>query len=117
MRKPTRFHLGQQVIITGQVIKDQVPEHGPLRERDAPFYHWSRVHPITTYVQHPAPAEHGVIVGKRTVMDYRLFGGTYDEPTEAQVIRGSARTAWMVAWDLHRKPILCLDGQVTPWQT
>lgn len=110
--KAHRFTLGQAVRLTGTVEKKQrqaTDTRGDYRTVYVPARLPSH--------QHRGPAaEVGIIVGKRTITDHYLGGG-WDDPTTASPVPGTARTVWMVAWDLHRRPVLCLDSQVEPLGT
>lgn len=61
------------------------------------------------------PVDHelryGIVVGKRTLANGWLAGG-YGEPTV--FVPEEHLTAWLVAFDLHRKPVLTLlDDNLT----
>lgn len=111
------FTLGQEVQFTGTVEK--VRRHDPARTE----YQRSGL-PTTSWDYRPEPVEQpeaweratathntGVIVGKRTIADQRIEGG-WDEPLSARAVRGTHRPAWLVAWNLHRKPVLVLESQI-----
>lgn len=98
----TTFTLGQQVRINGTAYlrKNASPERwseGPLPNLD--------IYPD------PVTYDTGVIVGKRTVMDGWTTGG-WDVPLGFRPKTGTARTVWLVAFHLRRKPIMCFDHQV-----
>lgn len=111
------FTLGQEVQFTGTVEK--VRQYRPART----VYAESGL-PSTSWYYRPEPAEQpndwdratathdtGVIVGKRTIADHRIEGG-WDEALSAQAIAGTHRPAWLVAWNMHRKPVLVLESQI-----
>jgi len=93
-----RFQLGQRVQMTGCVRKLQRTGFQGMSAR-------------TMYQPAGAPASSGIIVGKRTITDHAVQWA-FDDGTSASPIPGTARTAWLVSWDLHRQPVLCLDSQV-----
>ena len=112
------FTLGQTVQFTGTVEK--VREHNPSRTvyRPAPL-------PETVVDFRPEPKtrpnmwdrrhtshDTGIIVGKRTIADHSIGYLGYDEGSTATAVSGTHRTAWLVAWNLHRKPVLVLTEQI-----
>lgn len=105
--------LGQRVRFTGTVkkVRSGRPNRRTTHERaglptTTKYY---RPDPIDAPdVWSPQETEHGtgVVVGLRTVADYDVFPGGYDEFTEAKAISGSHRTVVLVAWHLRRKPVM-----------
>jgi len=66
--------------------------------------------PEVKYVSCSVIYTHGIVVGKRTIQD-----GEWDFEDGYCIynpVAESARTVWLVAYDLHRKPVMCLDSQV-----
>jgi len=113
-----RFAIGQPVQMSGTVEKaldfdnpvgTVTWDRGPLpennRTRNAPSY------------------AAGIIVGARTLMDHEFRQGSSPSlPLELRPLisgptmltfpkKGSARRAWLVSFNLHRKPVLVLDDQ------
>ena len=99
------FTLGQHVRMTGTVRKVRA---GFGRAR-------------TEYVAAPLPGTghygddrtfaDGVIVGKRTVVTGRTHY-SHNEPPCFVADPGSARTVWLVAFHLNRKPAMCWTDQI-----
>lgn len=91
----TDYTLGQRVTMLGTIAKH-------------------RVESKIRYLPEPPPkAATGIIVGKRTLQEGEANGGTWDEP--AYFTREFDRptiTAYLVAYSLHRKPVLCLPEQL-----
>ena len=119
-----RFALGEPVSFSGTVAKDweydgedggdgkivwtEQDLPGDYRKRDAP------------------PYSTGIIVGARTLTDYEfrtepfagdplIEGALLSRPdvTRPVSIKGTARRAWLVSFNLYRKPVLVLDEQVS----
>ena len=112
------FALGQTVQFTGTI------EKGHDREPFRTVYRPARL-PETVVDYRPDPKarpnmwdrrhtshDTGSIVGKRTIADYHRECEGYDEMPYAVVVPGTHRTAWLVAWNLHRKPVLVLTEQI-----
>ncbi|MGO1664107.1 MAG: hypothetical protein ACTHYO_10370 [Micrococcaceae bacterium] len=98
----TTFTLGQQVRISGTAYlrKNASPERwseGPLPKLD--------IYPDPVFY------DTGVIVGKRTVMDGWTTLGYYEYPG-FRPAESTAKTVWLVAFHLRRKPVMCFDHQV-----
>lgn len=99
------YTLGPHVRMTGTVRKVRTG-YGPAR---------------TEYVAAPLPGSgiygddrtfaDGVIVGKRTVVTGKTYYNS-DEPACFIPDPDSARTAWLVAFHLRRKPALCWPDQI-----
>lgn len=66
--------------------------------------------PVMEYVSCKVTYTHGIVVGKRTIQDGEW--DFYDGYTAYSPKAGSARAVWLVSYDLHRKPVMCLDSQV-----
>lgn len=111
---PSRFRLGQRVRFTDTVKKT----HG-----DNKTTYVSNGLPYDFTTDTPQRPDAGVIVGERTLFDYELktymeggddfFSGSYQITTPKQV-KGSGRKAWIISFDLRRKPVLALDTDVEP---
>lgn len=112
-RTPPRFRLGDRVRFTATVKKD--------RTREA-LTTWSKAPLPRDYskVVGGVPFTEGIIVGQRFLSDFKLatesdYDEWRDKPytwTEARAIPGSARRAWLIAFELHRTPALVLDEHV-----
>lgn len=62
--------------------------------------------------KHKWPGGEGIIVGRRTLSNGVNHYNGYDEPI---VYEPTERfTAWLVAFDLHRKPVHVLPEHITP---
>lgn len=103
----TSLELGQRVRMTGTVRKAHTGAVGSRTEYlDAPVPGTGRQGDGHTFTD-------GVIVGKRTV----VTGTThryYDEPSYFVSDPDSARTVYLVAFHLRRKPAMCWPEQVHP---
>lgn len=109
-RPQPRFTLGQAVRITGTLDKVQRQVTGTRGD-----YRTQYVPTVIPSAYGRGAVDTGYVIGKRTITDHYLGGG-WDEPTTASPVIGTARTAWLVTWDLHRRPVLCLDSQLEPLQ-
>lgn len=55
----------------------------------------------------------GVIVGQRTITHGEVNEGEYGS-VDYRPIPGTARRVWLVAFDLHMSPVMCMDSQIRP---
>lgn len=119
MSAPRTFELGQRVQITGTVekVRSYDPHQTTYREAGLPST-------SAMYIAGRSPSGYddwrtritthdtGFIVGTRTIADYDVRLGSYDEPTEAVQRPGSQRTVVLVAWRLRRKPVMVYPHQI-----
>lgn len=106
MKRPdsvNRFALGQAVtfVDTVQVARDGAG-HRTHESAGLPV--------ITDAWQKRREVSEGVIIGSRTIHDYDV----YDEDgyRTATPRRGTSKTAWLVAFNMRRKPVMVLDEDV-----
>lgn len=114
------FTLGQEVQFTGTMQKSReywksVFRPGPLPNTTSMYRDDPENRPFQ-WVDRVTEFNTGVIVGKRTIADYDISGG-YDESYSATAVPGTHRPAWLVAWNLHRKPVLVLESQIVVKET
>lgn len=102
----SEYVLGQSVVVTGHLEKT-VSRYRELRYLAAPLPTSGR------YGAEVPESLEGVIVGKRALQEGNIHHGYGDEPTV--FIRDRGRpviTAYIVAWSLYRKPMLCRPDQI-----
>ena len=69
---------------------------------------------------HTSVFDEGIIVGQRFLAEYKVhtereydeYGMSCGDYTISQQVPGTSRRAWLVSYDLHRKPVLVLDEHV-----
>jgi hypothetical protein len=107
----SEYQLGDRVTMTGTVEKVRVEEW--TRYTEGPLVPDYRTHGRPPYAE-------GIVVGQRTLTEGTttpsvpasgLFGEYDYEP--AKFHAATSRVAYLVAFDLHRKPCLCLPEQLT----
>ncbi len=121
-RTPPRFALGDRVTFTDTVVKDRRThtvtwKSAGLPQRESYFLNedrqWDR------RIRH---FSEGIIVGQRFLADYTYshetdygeYGVSYGTYTVVSQTPGTSRKAWLVSFDLHRKPVLVLDENIEP---
>lgn len=125
-----RFALGDRVRITDTVVK-----HRRDGDEDGPDVAWkpagvpsrARWHRDEAKDWHRTmePLTEGVIVGLRFLTEYDIdresewdmWSGKSYVITTPRALPGTTRRAWLVAFDLRRKPVLVLDEDVEPVET
>lgn len=95
------FRLGERVAYT-EHLRRRAAQPG---EFDGPDKIWSNNHG-----PHRWPGGEGVIVGKRTLSNGNTHYG-YDEGTT--YLQTEHFTAYLIAYDLHRKPVHVLPEHIT----
>lgn len=110
MKTAARFKLGDRVTMTGTVRK--VHEDKWTRFVERPLFPDHRA-------QGRPPYSEGIVVGQRTLTEGTttssvpasgLFGEYDYEPAEFHA--ATSRVAYLVAYDLYRKPCLCWPEQL-----
>ncbi len=89
----SEFQLGQRVRVTGQMMR---------RNRRGREKVWE---------ERPTDVAFGYITGVRSYTDGRTEGG-YDEPFYWEPRADTRFTGYLVAYNLHRKPIVCRADQI-----
>ena len=114
----SEFNLGDRVTMTGTVVKKQTVHS-----------EWAPYPMTTTYEEAHLPSmwinrsggrvedrvfNHGVIVGKRTVVPGKTVIDTPIEYGERVFLPeiGAGRVVYIVAYHLSRKPIMCFPEQL-----
>jgi hypothetical protein len=117
-RTPPRFQLGEKVKFTDTVTKDR--DQGHVSWVPAGLPNRLGVKRLDgTWSQTTTPLSEGIIVGQRSLAEYEVGTETDYEDwghsssyTYSNQIPGTQKKAWIVAFDLHRKPVLVLDEHV-----
>ena len=98
------YQLGQRVKVSGTVRKGRSGNmvsysDGPQPQR----------------INYPKPKifTEGVIVGSLTIQDGEAWHDS-DYGRQFTPTNGTARRAWLVAFDLRMKPTMCFEHQVSP---
>lgn len=118
-KNPPRLALGQRVSFSATTVKERTADGGiTWVEAPVPFkYVWSKEE--TRKIEHTE----GFIVGLRFLTDYvieaihegdGIFGYSNYAYSQPIPVPGPARVAWLVAYELRRKPVLVLDEHCTP---
>jgi hypothetical protein len=102
------FELGQKVRFTWVLHRASEAAHPPgASSRRLPRKVWR----TEGWPGQPEPLpREGVIVGKRTLSDGEIDYGGYEDPVTYYPERHF--TAWLVAFDLLRKPVLVLPQHI-----
>lgn len=122
----TRFELGEKVTFTQTIEKVRVAGGVEWHQRGLPartVYSIdraaSKVKGHEVWVGEKRPFSEGIVVGARTLNDWSVDteyeGGEYGMGYSYQVvdcIPGTGKKAWLVAYDMRRKPVLVLDEHV-----
>lgn len=131
--KKTEFNLGDKVEFSHVVEKQRV--YGPAEDRwgykirytkyselylgdymkgeplSLPKRSYAKLKPGTT-LENPSWEfrdeifSTGVVVGRRHVSDYKIHPGSYEEPTVGIMESGTTREVYLVAFNLHQKPVM-----------
>lgn len=120
-RPAPRFALGERVQFSDTVQKARDEnrrvtwESAGLPQRES-----YRMDEDRKWERHIRKFTEGVIVGQRalaeyyvaTETDYGEYGVSYGSYTTSQQVPGTSKRAWLVSYDLHRRPVLVLDEHV-----
>lgn len=101
--------LGTHVHISGTLRK----EHAFDSDFGIQRTYYARGEPPTMGHLNAPPISRGVVVGQRTIHTGATHHDYYDGATYVQD-RGSARSVYLVAYHLRRKPVICGPDQVEP---
>lgn len=96
------FNLGDRVDMIGTVVKSK--SYGKLTYAEGGLPTRETAGGSITYMS-------GVVVGKRTVQDGDI--DWMDEGVMFYPKSGTARSVWIVSYDLHRNPVRCFEHQLT----
>lgn len=117
-----RFELGQRVEFNATVEKEKDDEGVTWKRAPLPKKTSYRHDENKEWVAHVRTISEGVIVGYRNLTDYAftvevehddMWGQLYSH-TSVSPVSGTSRLAWLIAYDLRRKPVLVLDEDVKP---
>jgi len=113
MAREHRFDLGDEVRFTHTVRKKRGGGTTTfVADETLPYRNIDFMTPERKWTSRREYFDRGIIVGRRIVHDYDVDKGGWDESPSAVIIRGTGRTAWLIAYDLHRNPALVFDEHV-----
>lgn len=102
------FQLGQRVRYTEHIQRKYIAEHDRVDVLRGPNKQWTS----QAYPGKRLEGGEGVIVGKRTLSDGHYDYGWGEEPGVYSPTRHF--TAYLIAFDLRRKPVYVLPEHITP---
>lgn len=114
MAKQQRFALGDRVRFTHNVVKARVSHGVTWKVVGVPVRFVDYMDENKQWQREDRPLTEGVIVGARTLSDYSLdyYGEGLEYERIISCVPGTGRKAWLVSYDLRRKPVLVLDEHV-----
>lgn len=116
------YKLGDKVRILGCIEKRRRTLYGDGHKNDVHYENTSVPHRKVdkmvngTWITEQRPFETGIIIGSRTISDYGVDSEYSDwgggRITWATPVPGTHREVYLVAFDMRRRPIMCLPGQI-----
>lgn len=116
----SRFELGEHVTFINTVAKERTKHGVEWRVAGLPTRESHRLDVERRWYLHTRQFTEGVIVGARTLSEYAVsyetdggeYGTSYGSYTVIGCIPGTGKRAWLVSYDMRRKPVLVLDEHV-----
>lgn len=113
----TRFQLGDKVLFTDTVRKIRP-------EKDLTSWESAGLPIDYRRVVGGEKVSEGIILRQRFLPDYHLeryvesddWTGKSFTITQPKAVPGTMRRAWLVGYDLHRKPVLVLDEHIKDFE-
>ena len=106
-----KFELGEPVLFTDTVAKKRVNSVVEWHSAGVPSRAVDRMNEKKAWVREYRTLNTGVIVGSRTLSEYSVEH-YYDEGSVISCIPATAKRAWLVSYDMRRKPVLVLDEHI-----
>lgn len=121
-RSTPRFALGDRVRFTDTVQKAR-DEHRTVKWESAgiPEKRSYRLNRETDrWEEHVVALAEGIVIGQRALAEYTVYseteygeyGVSYGTYTVSQQVPGTSRKAWLVSYDMGRRPVLVLDEHI-----
>lgn len=118
---PTRFNLGDRVTFTDTVSKERSSVGVEWHRRGLPTRAVDSMDENRAWQREERPFTEGIVIGARTLSEYSIeheteygeYGVSYGTYTVIGCIPGTGKKAWLVSYNMRRKPVLVLDDDIT----
>lgn len=97
------YELGQPVNVTGTAVKQK--SYSKVSYTNGPL-------PTRQNYDNPTTYDKGFIVGSRHVTEGEI--DSWEDGRTYVPSMGTSRRVWLVAFNMHMKPAMCFDHQVSP---
>lgn len=119
-RIPPRFALGDRVTFTDTVSKERVAGGVEWHSAGLPVRTSYGMDADRKWEERRKPLNEGLVIGSRTLNEWAVNteyeGGEYGSRGYSyqvvDCIPGTGKKAWLVAFDMRRKPVLVLDEHI-----